>query len=427
MKSVAICTLGCKVNQYETEAMLELFKNAGYTEVDFDDFADVYVINTCTVTSMSDRKSRQMIRRAKRLNPDAYVIVCGCYAQTAPQTVASIDGVDLIIGTNEHSNVVKCAEEKFKGIIVNDISSNHTFENLSINNHSGKSRAYVKVQEGCNQFCTYCIIPYARGPIRSRPVKDILDESIRLVKAGFTEIVYVGIHVASYGLDTKECDLADLIVKLNAIDGIKRIRLSSIEPMTLDKSFCDKIKNCDKLCPHFHISLQSGSDSTLSRMNRRYTTSQYKEITDGLRKYFPNCAITTDIMVGFPGETDEEFCETVKFVKNISFAEAHIFKYSRRKGTPADKMQNQVSPEVKELRSKELFTLTAKSNHDFLLSQLNKRTEVLFETRNGIYMEGKTGNYCTVYLETSENLEGQYRTVIPKKVENSILYAVLSD
>ncbi|MBQ8636873.1 MAG: tRNA (N(6)-L-threonylcarbamoyladenosine(37)-C(2))-methylthiotransferase MtaB [Clostridia bacterium] len=427
MKSVAICTLGCKVNQYETEAMLELFKNAGYTKVDFDDFADVYVINTCTVTSMSDRKSRQMIRRAKRLNPDSYVIVCGCYAQTAPQAVASIDGVDLIIGTNEHTNVVRCAEEKFKGIIVNDISSNHSFENLSINNHSGKSRAYVKVQEGCNQFCTYCIIPYARGPIRSRPVKDILDESIRLVKAGFTEIVYVGIHVASYGLDTKECDLADLIVKLNNVDGIKRIRLSSIEPMTLDKSFCEKIKNCDKLCPHFHISLQSGSDSTLSRMNRRYTTSQYKEITDGLRKYFPNCAITTDIMVGFPGETDEEFCETINFVKDIGFAEAHIFKYSRRKGTPADKMPNQISPEVKELRSKKLFTLTAKSNHDFLLSQLNKRTEVLFETRSGVYMEGKTGNYCTVYMETNENLEGQYRTVVPIKVENSILYAVLAD
>lgn len=423
MKSVAICTLGCKVNQYETEAMLELFKNSGYTVVDFDDFADVYVINTCTVTSMSDRKSRQMIRRAKRLNPDSYVIVCGCYAQTAPDAVLSIEGVDLVLGTNEHSKIVSYAEENYKGVVVNDISRTHNFEKLSINNHSGKSRAYVKIQEGCNQFCTYCIIPYARGPIRSRAVCDIIDESKRLVGAGFTEIVYVGIHVASYGLDTKECDLAGLIVKLNDIDGIKRIRLSSIEPMTLDGTFCEKIKDCEKLCPHFHISLQSGSDSTLSRMNRRYTTSQFMDITNGLRKYFPDCAITTDIMVGFPGETDEEFEETVKFVNEVKFAEAHIFKYSRRKGTPADKMPNQVSPEIKDKRSKELIKITEISNHQFLLSQLNRETEVLFETRNGKYMEGKTANYCTVLYETAENLEGQYRKVIPTEISNSILYA----
>ncbi|MEE0943930.1 MAG: tRNA (N(6)-L-threonylcarbamoyladenosine(37)-C(2))-methylthiotransferase MtaB [Clostridia bacterium] len=427
MKSVAFCTLGCKVNQYETEAMLELFKNVGYQVADFDDFADVYVINTCTVTSMSDRKSRQMIRRAKRLNPDAFVVVCGCYAQTSPDAVVSIEDVDLVLGTNQHKDIVNYIEKKFRGVVVNDISRTHEFEQLSINNHSGKSRAYVKVQEGCNQFCTYCIIPYARGPIRSRPVKDIIEESRQLVAAGFSEIVYVGIHVASYGLDTKECDLAELIVKLNSIDGIKRIRLSSIEPMTLDKSFCEKIKDCKKLCPHFHLSLQSGCNSTLSRMNRRYTTEQYKEITDGLRKYFDNCAITTDIMVGFPGETDDEFYKTLDFVKEISFAEAHIFKYSRRKGTPADKMPDQVSPEIKEKRSKQLINLTLESNNQFLASQLNKRTEVLFETRNGDYMEGKTENYCTVYVKTDEELTGQYRHVIPTEIKKSILYAYITE
>ena len=427
MKSVAFCTLGCKVNQYETEAMLELFKNAGYQEADFDDFADVYVINTCTVTSMSDKKSRQMIRRAKRLNPDAFVVVCGCYAQTSPDAVLSIEDVDLVLGTNQHKEIVDFVENNHKGIVVKDISRTHDFEKLSINNHSGKSRAYVKVQEGCNQFCSYCIIPYSRGPIRSRPVKDIIDESKQLVAAGFSEIVYVGIHVASYGLDSKECDLADLIVKLNDIDGIKRIRLSSIEPMSLDKSFCEKIKDCEKLCPHFHLSLQSGCNSTLSRMNRRYTTEQYREITDGLREYFPNCAITTDIMVGFPGETDEEFLETLTFVKEISFAESHIFKYSRRKGTPADKMPNQVSPEIKEERSKQLINLTHESSIDFLASQLNKRTEVLFETRNGDYFEGKTDNYCTVYVKTDEDLSGKYRYVIPKEIKDSILYAYITD
>lgn len=427
MKSVAFCTLGCKVNQYETEAMLELFRSAGYSEADFDDFADIYVINTCTVTSISDRKSRQMIRRAKRLNPDAFVIVCGCYAQTAPDSVLAIDDVDLVLGTNEHKNIVRLAEERFKGAIVNDISTTHDFENLSINTQSGKSRAYVKIQEGCNQFCTYCIIPYARGPIRSRPVSEIMAESESLAASGFTELIYVGIHVASYGLDTKECDLAELIVKLNKIDGLKRIRLSSIEPMTLDKTFCERIKDSGKLCPHFHLSLQSGCDSTLKRMNRRYTTEQYREIADGLKRYFPDCAITTDIMVGFPGETDSEFAQTIKFTESIGFADAHIFKYSRRKGTPADKMSDQVSPEIKDARSKELIKITSESRNKFLNEQLNKPAEVLFETRNGDFLEGKTGNYCTVYVKTNCDLIGEYRTVIPTEIKDSVLYARLTD
>lgn len=409
MKSVAFCTLGCKVNQYETEAMLELYINAGYQEVDFDDYADVYVINTCTVTSISDRKSRQMIRRAKRINPDAYIIVCGCYAQTAPDKVLEIDGVNLVLGTNERSRIVELTEQKFSGAIVKGISDLRDFENLTITDTRRRSRAYVKVQEGCNQFCSYCIIPYARGPIRSRPLDEIVEESKKLVKAGFTEIIYVGIHVASYGLDTKTADLADMLIEVNKIEGLKRIRLSSIEPMTLDKSFCERIKNCDKLCPHFHLSLQSGCDETLARMNRRYTTEEYYEIIKGLRTYFPGCAITTDIMVGFPGETDEEFAKTLDFVKKVKFAEAHIFKYSRRKGTKADAMPNQISPETKESRSKALFAICDKSHNEFLNNHLGKETEVLFEERAGEYLEGKTPDYCSVKYKTDEDLIGKYK------------------
>ena len=427
MKSVAFCTLGCKVNQYETEAMLELFKNAGYSEADFDDFADVYVINTCTVTSMSDRKSRQMIRRAKRLNPDAYVIVCGCYAQTAPEAVLATEGVDLVLGTNERHRIVELCESKTRGIIVKDILKTHEFEPLEISKQSGKSRAYVKVQEGCNQFCTYCIIPYARGPVRSRPLDEIITESKKLVAAGYTELVYVGIHVASYGIDTKEGDLADLIVKLNGIEGIKRIRLSSIEPMTLDYNFCEKIKDCDKLCPHFHLSLQSGCDETSKRMNRRYTTSQYAQIVDGLRQFFPDCAITTDIMVGFPDETDEEFGKTLDFVQKTAFADAHIFKYSRRKGTPADKMKNQISPEIKDERSKTLAKICEKSRDEFLQKHIGRQLEVLFEDRNCRYFEGKTANYLTVFVETDEDLSGKYLFVTAKSVKDGAIFANLTE
>lgn len=427
MKSVAFCTLGCKVNQYETEAMSELFKKAGYCEVSFDEFADVYVINTCTVTAMSDRKSRQMIRRAKRVNPNAFLVVCGCYAQTAPQEVAKIKDVDLILGTNERANIVAMCEEKIKKIVVTDIMHNHCFENLQICDYSERTRAYVKIQEGCNQFCTYCIIPFARGPIRSRPIDDIVKESQRLVANGFSEIVYVGIHVASYGLDTKECDLADLIIRMNQIDGIKRIRLSSIEPMYLNNEFCEKIKDCEKLCHHFHLSLQSGCDETLKRMNRRYTTEEYKGIVEGLRKNFSDCAITTDIMVGFAGETEEEFAKTVEFVKDISFSDAHIFKYSRRSGTPADKMPNQISPQIKEKRSKILIDLCKKSRDEFIGKFLDKPLLVLFETKNGEYYEGKTSNYITVMAKSDKDVCGEYHDVICTSSEDGILFGEVAE
>ncbi len=425
MKSVALGTLGCKVNQYETEAISELFASAGYQVVDFDDFADVYVINTCTVTSMSDRKSRQMIRRAKRRNPDAYIAVCGCYAQTAPDEIYNTDAVNLVLGTNLRHKIVELTEQGVEGIYVNDISKDHTLEKLSISKHSGKTRAYVKVQEGCNQFCTYCIIPYARGPVRSRPLKEVVEESKRLAESGYTELVYVGIHIASYGLDTKEGDLADLIVAVNEIPDIKRIRLSSIEPMTLDHTFCEKIKDCDKLCPHFHLSLQSGSDTTLARMNRKYTTREYKDIVDGLRRLFPDCSITTDIMVGFPAETDEEFEQTLQFAKDISFQDAHIFKYSQRAGTPADKMSCQISPEIKDIRSKKLTEICRKSRDEFLEKYIGRQVEVLFEDKNGEYLEGKTANYSTVFVKTNEQLSGKYKSVKVSDAKGGILYAEL--
>ncbi len=422
MKSVAFCTLGCKVNQYETEAMTEMFENQGYTSVDFDDYADVYVINTCTVTSISDRKSRQMIRRAKRLNPDSFLIVCGCYAQVSPDDVKSIDGVDLVLGTNERKDIVNYAEKRLSGVVVKDIKNLHEFEKLSITRQSEKTRAYVKIQEGCNQFCSYCIIPYARGPIRSRSVSEIIEESNILANNGYTEIVYVGIHVASFGLDTKEADLAGLLAEINKIDKIKRIRLSSIEPMTLNYEFCEKIKDIDKLCPHFHLSLQSGCDETLNRMNRKYTTKEYKEIVDGLRRHFPDVAITTDIMVGFAGETEEEFKKTLEFTKEIGFADSHIFKYSRRKGTPADKMPNQVSPEIKDRRSKELISLCKESRDEFLNRYVGKEVEVLVEEKvDGRYL-GKTKNYLTVSVESNEDIIGKYVTVTPKYTKDSILY-----
>ena len=421
MKKVAFYTLGCKVNQYETEAMGELFINSGYEITDYDGYADIYVINTCTVTGMSDRKSRQIIRRAKKQNPDAFVIVAGCYSQVSPDEVLKIDGVNLVLGTKDRNNIVRLYEEnikKQKQSKVEDIMKCHTFESLSLSTFGDRTRAYIKIQEGCNQFCSYCKIPYARGPIRSRDFDEVLSETKRLAGKGFTEITYVGIHIASYGLDTKSKGLAELLVEANKIDGIKRLRLSSIEPMTLNEEFAQKIKGLDKLCPHFHLSLQSGCTETLKRMNRKYSTDEYYKIVDGLRKHFPEVAITTDIMVGFPGETDEEFEKTCAFVEKVSFADAHIFQYSPRPGTPAAKFDNQVSPDVKETRSKKIMEICQKSKRDFMEQFLGETKEVLFEQPvKGGYFEGKTANYQNVLIKTSEDLAGQYKNVLLKEIK----------
>ena len=310
MKTVAFYTLGCKVNQYETEAISELFTDKGYTVVPFTAKADYYIINTCSVTAMSDRKSRQIIRRAKKLNPHSVVAVMGCYSQTAPDEVLNIDGVNLVLGTKNKSSVVNMIEFVSENDNLNAVVSvkdNHEYENMTVHNCLDRTRAYIKIQDGCSQFCSYCIIPYARGPVRSRCEEDIINEVKTLAANGYKEIILTGIHAASYGTDLKNTSLSQLLNKIDVICGIERVRLSSIEPMTLNAQFVNEIKGCKKLCPHFHISLQSGCDATLKRMNRHYTTAQFKEVADGLRNVFADCAITTDIMTGFAGETDKEF------------------------------------------------------------------------------------------------------------------------
>lgn len=413
MKKAAFYTLGCKVNQYESEAMSELLQNDGYEIVDFEDFADVYIINTCTVTGMSDRKSRQIIRRAKKKNPDSVVVVAGCYSQVSPDEVSKIDGVNLILGTKNRNQIARFLKDITNSnqcSYVCDISKNHVFEDMTISSYSERTRAFIKVQEGCNQFCTYCIIPYARGPIRSRDMDDVLAEAKKLLSYGYREIVLVGIHIASYGLDKKGYSLSDLIIELDKLDGLKRLRMSSIEPMTLNREFIEKIKGLKTLCPHFHLSLQSGCDETLNRMNRKYTTEEYENIVTAIRENFEDAAITTDIMTGFPGETEEEFSKTSAFTEKIQFADAHIFQYSQRKGTPADTMKNQVSPETKEKRSKIIEAITAKSRENFLSSQLGKTVEVLFEQRchdDATFFEGKTPNYITVRVKCEKDINNQ--------------------
>ena len=408
MKKAAFYTLGCKVNQYETEAMAELFADSGYEIKEFTEVADVYVINTCSVTNMGDRKSRQIIRRAKK-----------------PDEVLAIEGVNLVLGTKDRKNIVTLVEELNTESNINhvsDIMSNHEFEELQIKQYSNRTRAFIKIQEGCNQFCSYCIIPYARGPVRSRAKDDVVREIKELAHNGFKEIILVGIHVASYGVDLGDTTLESLIMDVDKIDGVERIRLSSIEPMTLNQEFIDSIKDSKKLCHHFHISLQSGCDETLKRMNRKYTTAQFKGIVDGLREAFNDVAITTDIMVGFPDESDEEFNKTVEFVRNIKFADAHVFQYSQRRGTPAAKRPNQISPDVKEKRSKIIIAETQKTRDEFINRFIGKTMRVLFEqpAKDGLF-EGKTDNYITVHAPSDIDLNDQFRNVLLERNENGIV------
>lgn len=431
MKTAAFYTLGCKVNQYETEAMTELFANSGYKICNFNEKADVYIINTCSVTNMGDRKSRQIIRRAQKANPNAIIAVTGCYAQTAPEEVLSIQGVNIVIGTKDRKNIVNLVEALETSSNINrvsDIMTTHEFEELRINKYTDRTRAFIKIQEGCNQFCSYCIIPYARGPIRSREKADVINEIKKLSAAGFKEIILVGIHVASYGLDLENTSLENLILEADKIDGVERIRLSSIEPMTINQDFINTIKGAKKLCHHFHISLQSGCDATLKRMNRKYTTAQFKEIADGLKKSFDDVAITTDIMVGFPGETDEEFNSTVEFIRDISFADAHVFQYSQRRGTPAARRPDQVSPQIKEERSKIIIKETKKTRDVFINRFIGKTMRVLFEqpSNDGLF-EGKTDNYITVHAPSVKNLNGCFRNVLLEENKDGIVIGKIID
>ncbi len=411
MRKVAFYTLGCKVNQYETEAMRELFEKNGDQIVNSEDTADVYVINTCTVTSMSDKKSRQFVRKCKRMNPEAIIVVAGCYSQIAPKDVIGIEGVNLVIGTDDRNNIVnliKNVTHEDKIEYVSDIMKIREFEEMKVDQIKGKTRAFIKIQEGCNQFCTYCIIPYARGPIRSRKPQNVLDEVKRLVKNGFEEIVLTGIHVASYGKDL-DVTLLELIKDIHEIEGLKRIRTSSVEPNLLTEDFVSTIAGLEKVCDHYHMSLQSGTDETLKRMNRKYTTAEYQLIVDRLRRYIPGVSLTTDVIVGFPGETDEDFEATYEFVKSIGFSQMHVFKFSPREGTPAAKMTDQISPDVKNKRSERLIALGKSLEAQYAKTFVGESKEVIVEridSKTGA-AEGLTTNYLRVYLPNEGYEEGQ--------------------
>ncbi len=424
-KTISFHTLGCKVNQYETEAMTELFVKAGFTVVPFDSVCDVYVINTCTVTGTGDKKSRQMIRRAKALNPDAVVAVAGCYSQVAPDEIKKT-GADVIIGNENKNKIVELVEDALSGkhtTMVGDILKVRTFEDMQINSFSEKTRAFVKIEDGCNSFCTYCIIPYARGPVRSRPLESIVDEVKALAQNGFSEVVLTGIHIGSYGLDIKDktLNLGDVIKAVHQVDGIERIRLGSLEPRILTEDFIKMLSELPKVCNHFHISLQSGCDDTLARLNRKYNTWDCKTVVENIRKYIPETAITTDIMVGFPGETDEEFEKSVEFLNDICFAESHVFAYSNRKGTKADKLPNQVTKEIKNKRAAIMAAAADRYRQSFLSNFVGRTVSVLFEREiaDGIY-EGHTSNYITVHAKSENDLSHTYADVTIDDIQDGI-------
>ncbi|MPM67442.1 Threonylcarbamoyladenosine tRNA methylthiotransferase MtaB [bioreactor metagenome] len=432
MKKVAFYTLGCKVNQYETEAMLEMFEKDGYTQVDSEEFADVYVINTCTVTHMSDRKSRQYIRRMKKKNPDAIIAVVGCYSQVSPEEILEIEEVNLVMGTNERRQIVeeiKKIDSSQKASTVDDIMKVRAFEEIEISQSNGRTRAFMKIQDGCDRFCSYCIIPYARGgKVRSRNKESILEEVQKLASNGYKEIVLTGIHVPSYGKDLKDeqMTLLSVIKEINEVEEIERIRLSSVEPVLFTDEFVNEVSKMPKVCPHYHLSLQSGCDETLKRMNRRYTTTEYKEIVDRLRENIPNVAITTDVIVGFPGETNDEFNKTYEFLRDIELSQMHIFKYSPRKGTPAATMENQIDPQMKQFRSDKLLNLNKENFNKFASKFVGQELDVLFEqsVEQNRY-EGLTSNYIRVVVETDKDIQGQILKTKILDVKNEYVEGVL--
>lgn len=416
MKKAALHNLGCKVNAYETEAMQHLLEEAGYEIVPFTQKADVYVINTCSVTNMADRKSRQMLHKAKKNNPDSIVVAAGCYVQTSEKEVLNDLSVDIVIGNDRKHDLVRLLEEYSLDRVndtVDDINDGkHDFEELFIDQTKEHTRAFIKVQDGCNQFCSYCIIPYARGRVRSRRFENVIAEVERLAANGFKEVVLTGIHLSSYGVDFEEdTGLLELIQAVNAVKGIERIRLGSLEPKIVTEHFASELSKLDKICPHFHLSLQSGCDATLKRMNRKYTTKEYERGCELLRKYFVHPAITTDVIVGFPGETEEEFEQTKAYLEHIHFYEMHIFKYSKRKGTRAAVMPDQIDEQIKAARSEKLIALGHDMSKEFRKFYIGKNEEVLFEEKAVIgdkeYFVGYTKEYVKVAKKTDENLENQ--------------------
>ena len=429
MKKVAFCTLGCKVNQYETNGMLQKFKTAGYEIVDFNEYSDIYIINTCTVTNMADKKSRQMLRRVKEINKNSLLIAVGCYAQVAKDVLEKIDEIDLILGNNEKADIVNFVEDYFKTnqkkYETSSVMEQKEYVDFGSITYTEKTRAVIKVQDGCDRFCSYCIIPYARGRVRSRNPESVLEEIKEIACNGIKEVVITGIHVASYGKDLKNgYKLIDLLEDINKIEGIKRIRLGSLEPTIITEEFVDRLKKLEKICNHFHLSLQSGCNETLSRMNRKYTTEEFKNVCKILRKAYPNVSLTTDIIVGFPGETEEEFNKTYEFLKEINFYKMHIFKYSPRKGTKAADMRNQIDGNVKEQRSEKLINLSNENEKRYNESYIGKELEVLFEEEEGDFYKGHTTNYIMVKVKkNNENLENTIKKVTVKSCKELDLIA----
>lgn len=423
-KTVSFYTLGCKVNQYETNAMEQQFIKNNYEIVENTQKADIYVINTCTVTNMAERKSRQMLRRVKEINPSAVLVVCGCYAQVAKNELEQIPEIDIILGINEKNEIVQIVENYMEKMAeqdkrsqkaeIDDVSKQKEFLDFGDVTYTEKNRAVVKVQDGCNMFCSYCIIPYARGRIRSRKIESVVSEIKKIAKEEIKEVVITGIHVASYGKDfdnentSKKIRLIDLLEAINKIDGIDRIRLSSLEPTIVDEEFATRLSKLDKICDHFHLSLQSGCDETLKRMNRKYTTQIYRDAVARLRKYYPEASFTTDVIVGFPGETDEEFAKTYEFLKEIDFYRLHVFKYSPRRGTVAEKMPNQIDGNKKEERSNKLIELSNSTENKHNQSYIGKTVKVLFEEFEDGFFKGHTTNYMMVKVADEEEQSDKF-------------------
>ena len=424
-KKAALHNLGCKVNAYETEAMQELLEQKGYEIVPFKQGADVYIINTCTVTNVADRKSRQMLHKARKMNPDAIVVATGCYVQARGEDIDPC--VDIVVGNNKKKDLIAILDEYYaEGQKVHevqkellDINHEKEYEEMQVTHTAEHTRAYIKVQDGCNQFCSYCIIPYARGRVRSRNLENVLEEVQALAAAGYKEVVLTGIHLSSYGIDTGD-SLLELIQRVHEIEGIQRIRLGSLEPRIITEEFASGIAALPKMCPHFHLSLQSGCNATLKRMNRRYSAEEYMEKCDLLRKYFQNPALTTDVIVGFPGETEEEFAESMDFVDRVNFYETHIFKYSRRAGTKAAVMPDQIPEEIKTERSAKLIELGHRKQSAYEEKLLGTTQEVLMEEAiemdDGIYQVGHTKEYVKIGLKSEANLSNQ---LINVKIEDT--------
>lgn len=437
MRKAALHNLGCKVNSYETEAMTQLLKKAGYEIVSFQDQADVYIINTCSVTNMADRKSRQMLHKAKKQNPNAVVVATGCYVQTATEKVAQDLSIDLVVGNNRKKDIVeilneyyaeKEAGEQVKEEYVIDINHTDEYEDLEISTVTEHTRAHLKIQDGCNNFCSYCIIPYARGRIRSRTMESIKAELERLSASGFKEIVLTGINLSYYDDSGKK--LIDVIEMADNVNGIERIRLGSLDPEVVTEDFVERLGKVKKICPHFHLSLQSGCDKTLKAMNRHYTSDEYYEKCQLIRKYIDNPAFTTDVIVGFPGETEEDYISSREFVKKVKFAELHVFKYSKRDGTVAAKMPNQIDEKIKTLRSEDLIKTGEELTKEFRQAKIGQDTTVLFEEKilldNKEYWVGHTVDYIKIAVPEKENLEGQIRKVNVKDfLTNEIMLATM--